>query len=281
MSKKLSMPILNRLLENAGDIALRRRARTIIEELDPKDGERILDVGCGDGYYLYLLFLLKLDLKLVGVDNDRRALESARKNLKTDVKLVEADLIKELPFKDETFDKVVASEVVEHLAYDAQGLKEVYRVLKTGGVAAISVPNYNFPFLWDPVNWILQNIFGTHVKTGFWAGIWNQHLRLYNPIEIKRVVEKVGFKVQKTYVQTFWSLPFNHYLINLGARVLSKGTLPGLITGANKFKEEEKKSFIPKLYFFMTNLFDKLNDLWIPKNTGVSIVLTARKDDNV
>ena len=269
---------LDKLLDNTLDLALKRRAKWLIENLNPQDGDKILDVGCGDGYYLFLLSNLGLDLELVGIDNDVNALKPARQNIKgRKVKLLYGDLMKRLPLKSNSFDKIVMSEVLEHLPNDFKGLSEVRRVLKPDGVIAISVPNYNFPFLWDPLNWVLQYIFKTHIKSGFWAGIWSQHIRLYRPKEIKKVTEKAGFKIKKVYIQTFWSIPFNHNLINLGARILTKNSSKTLFSGVNKFKIEEKKSFIAYLYFYLTNFVDKLNEIWMPEDIGVSIVVIAKR----
>ena len=46
---------VDKLLLNVGDIALRRRSKSILMNIDPKDGDNILEVGCGDGFYLYVL----------------------------------------------------------------------------------------------------------------------------------------------------------------------------------------------------------------------------------
>lgn len=280
MSKQLSKRTkvrLKQLLENTGDTALKRRALRVIEELNPRDGEKILDVGCGDGYYLYLLSNLGLKLQIVGVDNDPKALDSAKKNLKSKrISLVNADLMEKLPFKSDSFDKAVMSEVSEHLTDDVKGLKQVKRVLRKDGVLILTVPNYNFPFLWDPVNWILQNFFNTHIKSGFWAGIWNQHERLYKPKQIQKVIEKSGFKINKLEKLTFWSLPFSHYIINLGARFMASGGKSSLTFGANKFKKTGKRSLIPQIYFLTAGVVDRLNDL-TRCNTGISIFVKALK----
>ena len=82
---------LELLLQNTKDIALKRRARWLITKLNPKNGENILDVGCGDGYYLYMLSSLNSTLKLTGVDFDPKALRSARKNVGRNIKLIRAE----------------------------------------------------------------------------------------------------------------------------------------------------------------------------------------------
>jgi len=260
-------------------MALKRRAGIIIEELDLHGGEKIIDVGCGDGYYLYLLSNLGLKLNLTGVDFDKKALESARKNLKgKKVRLVHGNLMSKLPFADSFFDKAVMSEVVEHLPNDVKGLKEAKRILKKNGTLVITVPNANYPFLWDPVNWLLEKLFSTHIKSGFWAGIWNQHLRLYKPREIKKVIQGVSLKVMKLQSLTFWSLPFNHYFINLGARILAQPKKIKLMTcGANKFSTMTKKSPLVQLFFYLSTQVDRLNDFWVPKEIGVSLFVKATK----
>jgi SAM-dependent methyltransferase len=249
---------IDKLLKNTADIALRRRAKSIITNLDLKKGDRILDVGCGDGYYLFLLSNLKIDkLQLVGVDPDVKALESAKKNL-SKIKLFKGDLMDRIPFKENTFDKVVMSEVAEHLPNDVKGLKEIYRVLKPGGVLCISV----------------------HIRAGFWAGIWNQHIRLYSEKDLLQSLKKAGFKVTESEVQTYWCLPFNHYLINFGARILAKNPHSNISKGASKFSQTTRRNWVIKLYSNISKNIDSLNELIPNKKTGVSLIAKAIKYDN-
>ena len=273
MTKKLEI-----LLANTGDMALKRRARKIITELDPQRGEKILDVGCGDGYYLYLLSNLGLQLKLTGTDFDTNGLKNARKNLDKSIPLKQADLMKELPFGDNTFDKAVMSEVAEHLPNDVKGLKEVYRVLKPGGVLCLTVPDANYPFLWDPINWVLDRTTGNHIKAGFWAGIWNQHIRLYKRKDIVKVLEKAGFDIEESTAVTAWSLPFNHHIINLVARQLYGGKLSKeTVNAISKYKKNAKRPFPFNYAFGFVNGIDRLNDIYQPREIGVSVFVKAIK----
>ena len=281
MNKKTSTIArrLEALLANTGDMALKRRARRIIEELELADGDKILDVGCGDGYYLHLLSNLGLKLSLTGVDFDKNALASAKKNLRgKNIKLVQADLMKNLPFKTGFFDKIVMSEVAEHLPDDIKGLKEVRRVLKPQGILVLTVPNHNYPFFWDPINWVLEHLFGTHIKKGFWAGIWNQHKRLYTPKEIKKVLEKAGFKIETVEPLTYWCLPFNHNLLHLGAKMLYGGGFSEKTASAiSKYEKNPKRPFLIDLFFKLVNGVDKLNDYCQPKDKGVGVFAKVRK----
>lgn len=279
MQNLLSKPIQTKseqLLENVGDMSLKRRARKIIEEINPQRDEKILDLGCGTGYYLFLLSSLPVNLNLFGLDHDKKALDEAKEFLKDrKIKFVLGDS-HVLPFKDNTFDKIVASEVLEHVADDKQVLGEIYRVLKRKGVLVISVPSINYPFLWDPISWILQHIFGTHIKKGFFSGIWNQHIRLYKQNDLKREFEKTGFKIEIIQELTFWCLPFNHYLVNLIARLLYDVKISKKVADKlSKFKQT-KKPFLIDLAFKLVNLLDQLNEVF-PNKTGVNVFVKARK----
>lgn len=269
---------LEKLLANTGDMALKRRAKLIIKNLNPKNGDKIIDIGCGDGYYLHLLDNLGLNLKLAGTDYDQTGLDRAAKNLNKKIKLQAADLMKKTSYPSEGFDKAVMSEVAEHLPNDVKGLKEVYRILKPGGVLCLTVPNANYPLLWDPVNWVLERVANRHIESGFWAGIWNQHIRLYRRSEIVKAVEKAGFKVETAQSTTFWSLPFNHYLVNLVARFIAQNRdNQDLVQQFNKFAKQPKQSPVMKFLFDVVNEIDKLNDYYQPTDSGVGVFVKAIK----
>lgn len=269
---------LNELLANTGDMALKRRAKKIIEGIGAQNGDSIIDIGCGDGYYLYLLSNLGLKLNLTGTDYDKNGLKKAKQNLYEKIPLVQGDLMKKLPFKANSFDKAVMSEVAEHLPDALKGLREVYRIIKPGGVLCLTVPDGNYPFLWDPINWTLEQVAKRHIKNGFWAGIWNQHIRLYKRKDIENVLRKAGFSIQHSEAVTFWSLPFNHYLINLVARALYGGKLSTEIAiSINKYEKNPKRPFYLNFAFLLVNAIDKLNDLYCPKEIGVSVFVKAIK----
>ncbi len=279
MQKQLLNPIKDKLdlsLKTVGDIALKRRARKVIEWLDLKRGERVLDVGCGNGYYLSLLNRLGLELDLVGIDIDKTALIDAVKFIgDKKVKLIHADGSK-IPFPSGSFDKVVMSEVIEHVDDEEAVLNEVFRVLKKRGILSLTTCNIDYPFFWDPINWTLQHLFNTHIKSGFWAGIWNQHTRLYKKEYIENLLKKTGFEISRAEALTSWCLPFNHYIVNLIAKIFYSNKLPTSMTdGLNKFKNSKQPLPI-RLGFGFVNLYDKLNDL-MPNNTGVSIFIGGKK----
>lgn len=285
---------LNKLLENTADLSLKRKARKIMLELDPKLEDKILDLGCGDGYYILLASQLG-NFYSVGLEYDTANLAAAernfnslkikyqrlnkwQKNLKKGKYLIQGDAQK-MPFENNFFDKVIMSEVAEHLPNDLKGLKEVYRCLKPGGILLLTVPNHNYPFLWDPINWILERLFNFHIKSGFWAGIWNQHIRLYSKEEIESVIRKAGFEIENLEVQTRWCLPFSHYLINLGARMLAARILPkSLSSQVNKFENfnPNKRTSLIKFYFELAEFADNFNKT-NHSNVGTTVFVVAIK----
>lgn len=266
---------IDSLLSRTGDVALRRRARWILEKIKQKNPKSILDVGCGDGFYLHLLCVLFPKAKIVGIDSDKNALRSAYINIKYENVKIKYGNIYNLNFESNSFDVVLASEVLEHLQDDFKGLKEIHRVLRSDGLLLISVPHANYPILWDPINWFIEKIFKTHIKKGFFAGIWNQHERLYFKDQLTGLVKKVGFKDIELGILTHICLPFNHYLLNIFARILAARSNPLSKNPLSKFTGgRRRQQFNP---FWLLFQFDKLNDIFKSDRIGVSVVASALK----
>lgn len=267
---------LESLLANTGDMCLKRRAKLLVRELDPQKNDKILDVGCGDGFFLYLLSQLSKS-NLTGIDSDAKTIANAKKQVKKrNVTYVVGD-IHYLPFKNNTFTKIVLSEVLEHLPNDERGLLEIKRVLKKDGIICTTVPHWNYPFFWDPLNYLLQRIFKTHVKSGFWAGIWNFHERLYHVSELKKLFKQTGFKIEEFECLTHYALPFNHYLANIGFRLRTSKKLPSSMRQSlSKFQPDKKNWYSYVLAFI--EWFDKRNDRKFSENiSSVGLFLKARK----
>ena len=98
-------------------------------------GRRVLDLGCRSGA---LAEAYLEGNEVIGIDVDREQLtEAERRGLKT----MWADVDEPLPFDGESFDAVVAGELLEHVRFPDRLLEEVRRVLRPGGVFVGSVPN--------------------------------------------------------------------------------------------------------------------------------------------
>jgi SAM-dependent methyltransferase len=210
------------------DLAFRRRCETILEWLDPAPESLILDSGCGYGFTLRLLADLT-EARLVGLDSDAARIARVRHDLRRyrQVSTVIADA-RDMPFPDATFDHAVCSEVLEHVTDDAAVVRELARVLKPGGTLVVTVPSADFPFTWDPPNWVLKRLGGRHFGgERVWSGIWYGHLRLYDLDRLSSLLRTGEFDIIEQRPLTFRTPPFGHLLLyGVGKPMLQRGWIP-------------------------------------------------------
>jgi len=112
-----------------------------LHDLSKNDGHfSILDLGCGDGQLLFALqhegFLRNVE-RVVGVDISEIRIRRLLKNVKNVIGLVsDACNVEELD--DETFDVIICSQLIEHVAHDRVLLREIRRLLSDDGFVYIS-----------------------------------------------------------------------------------------------------------------------------------------------
>lgn len=121
--------VLVRLVES-------RRIATVVRHVAATAGDRILEVGCGAGHILARLPAGEL----YGIDLADVMLARAGERLGARATLTKANA-EHLPFPDGMFQKVICSEVLEHVPEPARVLAELARVLAPSGVAVVSIPN--------------------------------------------------------------------------------------------------------------------------------------------
>lgn len=113
-----------------------KRISKLIELAEIKSTDKVLEVGCGAGH---ILEQIKMG-ELYGIDISDIQIQRAMKRLGSKVKLSKAPGEK-IPFEDKFFDKILCSEVVEHVLDPREVLKEMSRVLKDDGILSLSIPN--------------------------------------------------------------------------------------------------------------------------------------------
>jgi SAM-dependent methyltransferase len=135
-------------------------------------GERLLDLGCGGGRHAFEA--ARRGARVVAMDTDRAELDQVTA---TFAAMAEAGEVAEgasgqavagdatcIPFPDGSFDKVIAAEVLEHLPADQSAMNEITRVLRPGGMAAVTVPAW----LPERICWRLSddyhNVEGGHIR---------------------------------------------------------------------------------------------------------------------
>jgi SAM-dependent methyltransferase len=185
---------------------------------------------------------------------------------------------------DESFDKVLFSEVLEHLRDDRRGLCEIYRILKPGGVLALSVPHAHYPFWWDPINAVWTRIGGQPIRSGPIAGIWSNHERLYEPQGLVQKMLEAGFELEIVEEQTHFSFPFIHFIVyGIGKPLIEKNLLPSsLRKSADRFQGAQNRGSMLNpinLGLKVLRYFDRRNET--PdverQSTFVNILVKARK----
>jgi SAM-dependent methyltransferase len=115
------------------------RLAAVRDLVEPKPGDRIVDLGCAAGAITH--FLTSFGCEVVGVDSEPLAIEAAT-DLFPDLRFELADVTR-LPFEDDSLDKAVAADLVEHLDDPtfAGMLGEAKRVLVPGGTLSLYTPN--------------------------------------------------------------------------------------------------------------------------------------------
>jgi ubiquinone/menaquinone biosynthesis C-methylase UbiE len=275
-SKHYSPTIFEHIFNQEVDPAFAKRSSYIINHLAQAKPAHVLDAGCGRGYYVKLISMLPSTKKVIGIDINSDYVRRAQAVVKHDANAeVKQGSIYTLPFKDATFDAVVCSEILEHLDDDSNALKEIYRVLKPQGIFLASVPHLHFPFLWDPLNWILMKFFNTHVNKDTWwlAGIWADHVRLYSEKKLHSKIKNAGFSIQDSQELIRWCWPFSHFfLYAIGKNLVERFGA----TGFDRFNFEQTKplsQLLAAIMRFPSQLLDKT----LPIKVSMNLVVMAQK----
>ena len=150
----------------------------------------VLDVGCNEGV---LTKIISKNNKVVGMELSEGAVKKAKKK---GLNIKQGNVYK-IPFKDNTFEVVHFSEVVEHILDTNKALIEIQRVLKPRGRLIITTPNC------CSFRDRILVLFG-HLQA---YAQHEEHVRLFNKERLERELKKARFKIKKIY-GTGFSIPF-------------------------------------------------------------------------
>ena len=154
-------------------------------------GELALDLGCGAGRHVFQS--LRNGARVVAFDYDEGELRevAALSAAMGDAGEIgtggtagacRGDAVR-LPFPDDTFDRIIAAEVLEHIPDDHGAMRELQRVLKPGGTIAVTVPAW----LAEQVCWKLSDEYHAPFVEG-------GHVRIYSESELRRKLRSVGLE---------------------------------------------------------------------------------------
>jgi 2-polyprenyl-3-methyl-5-hydroxy-6-metoxy-1,4-benzoquinol methylase len=160
---------------------LLERVEALGERLDRTP--RVLDVGCGEGYFASALTSRGVEVVAIDVAQEplRRA---AARHPALDLRLVEPEA--PLPLKDASFDVVWAGETIEHVVDTAGWLSELRRVLRSGGVLLLSTPDHG------PLARLLMALGPKAFEANF--DPLSDHLRFYTRGTLVELLVDFGFE---------------------------------------------------------------------------------------
>jgi SAM-dependent methyltransferase len=161
-------------------------------ELGVQRGDLVLDAGAGFGRHAFEL--ARLGANVVALDYSAHEVVTTRGTFGA---MVEAGEIAEaryvgalqgdathLPFDNGSFDRVITSEVLEHIQDDVAAISELVRVLRPGGTFACTVPTW-YP---EKINWLLSDEYHAPKSVG-------GHVRIYSATELKAKLRTAGLRV--------------------------------------------------------------------------------------
>src|SRR5271165_4295315 len=160
------------------------------QRLPIQPGTRLLDLGCGAGRHAFEA--ARRGAEVVALDTDHGELErvcavaaamaeAGEIQVPASITAAAGDATK-MPFPDGTFDVVIAAEVLEHIPADQGAMNEISRVLRPGGIAAVTVPAW-FP---ERVCWALSDDY--HNTPG-------GHVRIFTRRELEIKLRRAGLVV--------------------------------------------------------------------------------------
>lgn len=163
------------------------------DRLGVQPGDRVLDLGCGFGRHAFES--LRRGARVVACDMSLAELKDVSGMFDAILDEEAATLpatawgaaangdATRLPFADASFDRIIASEVLEHVPDDAAAFTELARVLRPGGTIAVTVPAW----LAERVCWMLTDEYHAPFVEG-------GHVRIYTEAGLRAQLRAAGLK---------------------------------------------------------------------------------------
>ena len=191
-----------------------------LKKMQLKPNSKFLDLGCGEGRHCFGAYMSEeidvfgFDMSLSDVGKAKENFDQFNENTSTKSCNFGVADAKKLPFKDNTFDFIICSEVLEHIIDYQSALSEINRILKPEGKLAVSVPKF-FP------EWICWKLSIDYQNTP------GGHVRIFKFKELKKDIADYGLNFSQRHWAhalhspywwlqcLFWNSKENSKIINL------------------------------------------------------------------
>lgn len=237
-----------------GDWSLTKVENVNFEIISPYiEGKKVLEIGCGRGY---MTVLLSLKASVVAFDISRHCLEYAKEldNLGNNVSYFRGNAYS-VPFESDTFDIVVATEVLEHLPGLDKAMREINRVVKRGGLVVASVPNTMMYLYPEVLCYLCLTAKGRKYLVGRMRRQIDdkgQYHRPFLPLQFRRLFENYGFEVirHRTSMCYFYRPPYDWAILwgDMNCPSVTKGIVKLIIRGTDLMLDRE----LPMIKWFGT-----------------------------
>ncbi len=148
-----------------------------------KAGNRIMDLGCGNGATSAML--AEFGFSVIGLDTSTTGIRVATESYPA-VRFVERSAYDDLSDEFGEFDAVVSLEVIEHCYWPRLFAKTVFSSLRPGGLAVISTPFHGY---WKNLALALTGKFDAH-----WSPLWDGgHIKFWSEHTLQALLEEIGF----------------------------------------------------------------------------------------
>lgn len=209
---------------------------------------KLLDVGCGAGYFTNQIKRSRPKVEIYGVDFSKKAIEIAKKDF-PGIKFLTANVYK-LPFPNNSFDAAIMRQTLEHLENPDKALAELRRILKPGGIFYSATPLEGSRFVLSPSRELSVKYQG--------------HVQRFSKDSLISLLEKNGFKMESFYFSGYlFTQVMNYLCLNL-YQLLDmprEFSVQGHIAGGNFKKGKQWLSGFRKMVFAIANIESKI----IPK----------------
>lgn len=181
---------------------------------------KMLDIGCGAGYFLY--HAKNKGFECFGVEVSEVAVNYIKKVLK--INNIFLGELKDADFISNFFDAIRCCHVLEHTANPVEILKEINRIIKKGGILQLGIPNSE-DFL-SYIKNLYHKIRRKYKKSKYSCWVFPPvHLYGFTKNNIKLLLEKSGFKILHSFTAGYGNRTYRPFVFNTSTKTIIEETI--------------------------------------------------------